>query len=166
MSRYRRLLPIAIVLLSGTTALAQSASPGSVAAFYKIWIGKFPSERVGGKTFLEQPDVKRRVSKILGPDAFADMAEMRASFRAQEYKNWLVVSGCRPHMCVDAQWTIAINLVSNETWVCSAPLNADFVLMGATHKKPIHQPRKQGDGCPEGENIAGSIERLFPAELN
>jgi hypothetical protein len=166
MSRYRRLLPIAIVLWSGATAAAQPASPDSSAAFYKIWIGKFPSERVGGKTFLEQPDIRRRVMRILGADALSDMNEMRASFRAQEYKNWLVVSGCRPHMCVDAQWTIAINLVSNETWVCTAPLNAGFVLIGATHKKPVHIPRKQGDGCPEGENIAGSIERLFPVELN
>jgi len=69
-------------------------------------------------------------------------------------------------MCVDAQWTIAINLASNETWACSAPLNTDFVLVGATHKKPAKLPRKQVGGCPEGEHIAESIERLFFAELN
>jgi hypothetical protein len=166
MSRDLLLLPFAVFLLSWMTAPTQSASPGPPAAFYEIWIGRFPSERVNGKTFLEHPDVRRRVTRILGADALSDMNEMRASFRAQKYNNWLVVSGCQPHMCVDAQWTVAIHLVSNETWVCSAPLNADFVLVGTTHKKPTRLPRKQGSGCPEGENIAESIERLFPTELN
>jgi hypothetical protein len=166
MSRHLLLLPIAMVLLSRMTAPAQSAPTDSSAASYKVWVGKFPSERVSGKTFLQQPDVKRRVTRILGPGALSDMKEMCASFRAQQYKNWLVVSGCQPQMCVDAQWTIAINLASNETWACSAPLNADFVLVGTTHKKPTRLPRKQGAGCPEGENIAEPIERLFPAELN
>jgi hypothetical protein len=160
------LLSFALFLLISTIAPAQSAPPDSAAASYKVWIGKFPSERVNGKTFLQQPDVKRRVGRILGANALSDMNEMRASFRAQQYKNWLVVSGCQPHMCVDAQWTIAINLASNETWACSAPLNTDFVLVGATDKKPTRLPRKQGDACPEGEHIAESIERLFPAELN
>src|SRR5258708_22670963 len=147
MSRCVLLLPMVMCLWSWMTTSTRSAQPDSSAAFYRAWIGKFPSERVNGKTFLEQPDVKRRVARIVGTDALSDTNEMRVSFRAQEYKNWLVVSGCQPHMCVDAQWTIAINLASNETWVCTAPLNADFVRTGATHKKPTRVPRKQGAGC-------------------
>src|SRR5471030_1590423 len=166
MSRDLRLLFFALFLLSWMTTPTHSAPPDSPATFYKVWVGKFPSERVNEKTFLQQPDVKRRVARILGPGALSDMNEMRASFRAQEYKNWLVVSGCQPHMCVDAQWTIAINLASNETWACSAPLNTDFVLVGATHKKSAKLPRKQGGGCPEGEHMVESIEWLFSAELN
>ena len=166
MSRALLLLPIAMFLWISTAAHTQSDALNSSGAFYKLWIGKFPSERVRGKTFLEQPDVRRRVAQVLGPDALSEMKEMRASFRAQQYKNWLVVSGCQPHMCVDAQWTIAINLASNETWACIAPLSGDFVQFGASHQKPIRVPREQEKGCPEGENIVEQFDRLFPAALH
>jgi hypothetical protein len=165
MSRYPLLLLIVLSLLSSTTANTQSVAPDSSGAFYKLWIGKFPSDRVAGKTFLEHPDVQRRIKQTLGPDALPEMKEMRASFPAQEYQNWLLVSGCQPHLCVDAKWTIAINLVTDETWACLAPLSADFVQFGASDKKPIRVPRKEGQICPEGENVAEQFSRLSPAEL-
>ena len=142
MSRYLLLFPAVMFLLSSTAVNTQSAMPNSSSAFYKLWIGKFPSDRVKGKTFLEHPDVQRRIKQTLGPDALPEMKEMRASFPAQEYQNWLLVSGCQPHLCVDAKWTVAINLVSDETWACLAPLAADFVLFGASNKKPTRAPRR------------------------
>jgi hypothetical protein len=165
MSRYPLLLLIAMSLLSRTAANTSRAALFSSGDFYKLWIGKFPSDRVVGKTFLEHADVQRRIQQTLGPDALPQMKEMRASFPAQEYQNWLLVSGCQPHLCVDAKWTIAINLVSDETWACLAPLSADFVQFGASNKKPIQVPRKEGLICPEGENVAEQFSRLSPAEL-
>lgn len=165
MSRYLLLLPTVMFVLNWTTANSPCAALDSSGAFYKLWIGKFPSDRVRGKTFLEHPDVQRRIKQTLGPDALPEMKEMRASFPAQEYQNWLLVSGCRPHLCVDAKWTIAINLVSDETWACLAPLAADFVQFGASNKKPMRVPRKEGQICPEGENVAEQFGRLSPTEL-
>ncbi len=165
MSRYPLLLLIAMSLLSWTAADTSRAALFSSGDFYKLWIGKFPSDRVAGKTFLEHADVQRRIQQTLGPDALPQMKEMRASFPAQEYQNWLLVSGCQPHLCVDAKWTIAINLVSDETWACLAPLSADFVLFGASNQKPIRKPRQEGLICPEGENVAEQFSRLSPAEL-
>ncbi len=165
MSRYLLLLTVVMFLLSSTTAPTQPATLESSGAFYKLWIGKFPSDRVRGKRFLEHPDVRQRIQRTLGPNALPEMEEMRASFPAQEYRNWLLVSGCQPHLCVDAKWTVAINLVSDETWACLAPLAADFVLFGASNKKPIRASRKEGQICPEGENVAEQFSRLSPAEL-
>jgi len=165
MSRFLLLLPIAMFPLTWTTASTPSAALDSSGAFYKLWIGKFPSDRVKGKTFLEHPDVQRRIKQTLGPDALPEMKEMRASFPAREYQNWLLVSGCQPHLCVDAKWTIAINLISDETWACLAPLAADFVQFGASNKKPIRLPRKEGQTCPEGENVAEQFSRLSATEL-
>jgi hypothetical protein len=158
-------LPVVMFLLISTAAHTQPAAPDSSGAFYKLWIGKFPSDRVAGKPFLEHADVQRRIKQTLGPEALSKMKEMRASFPAQEYQNWLLVSGCQPHLCVDAKWTIAINLVSDETWACLAPLSADFVLFGASDKKPIRVPRQEGQICPEGEKVAEQFSRLSPAEL-
>src|ERR1700730_5758504 len=154
MSRYLLLFPAVMFLLSSTAVNTQSAMPDSSSAFYKLWIGKFPSDRVKGKTFLEHSDVQRRIKQTLGPDALPEMKEMRASFPAQEYQNWLLVSGCLPHLCVDAKWTIAINLFSDETWACLAPLAADFVQFGASNKKSIRVPRKEGQIYPQAENGA------------
>jgi hypothetical protein len=165
MSGYFFLLPIAMLLLNPTAANTQPAMPDSSSDFYKLWIGKFPSDRVRGKTFLEHPDVQRRIKQTLGPDALPEMKEMRASFPAQKYQNWVLVSGCQPHLCVDAKWTVAINLVSDETWACLAPLAADFIQFGASNRKPIRVPRKEGGICPEGENVAEQFNRLSPAEL-
>ena len=165
MSRYLLLIPIAMHLLISTAANTQPAMSDSSGAFYKLWIGKFPSDRVGGKTFPEHADMQRRIKQTLGQDALPEMKEMRASFPAQKYQDWLLVSGCQPHLCVDAKWTVAINLVSDETWTCLAPLAADFVLFGASNKKPIQVPRKEGKICPEGENVAEQFSRLSPAEL-
>jgi hypothetical protein len=165
MRRFLLWLPIAMFLLTSTAAHSQQAAPDSSGAFYKEWIGKFPSDRVRGKPFLEHPDVQRRVKQTLGPDALSEMKEMRASFPAQEYRNWLLVSGCQPHLCVDAKWTVAINLVSDETWACLAPLNADFVHFGASNQKSIRVPRQEGLICPEGETVAEEFSRLSPAEL-
>ena len=165
MSRFLLWLPMAMLLWASTAAYTPSAAMDSSGAFYKAWIGKFPSDRVRGKPFLEQPDVQRRIKQALGSDALAQMKEMRASFRAQQYQNWLLVSGCQPHLCVDAKWTVAINLVSDETWACLAPLSADFVQFGASDKKPIRVPRQEGQICPEGETVAEQFSRLSPAEL-
>ena len=165
MSRYPLLSLIVISLLIWTATDTSRAALFSSGDFYKLWIGKFPSDRVKGKTFLEHPDVQRRIKQTLGPDALPEMKEMRASFPAREYQNWLLVSGCLPHLCVDAKWTIAINLVSDETWACLAPLAADFVQFGASNKKPIRLPRKEGQTCPEGENVAEQFSRLSATEL-
>ncbi len=165
MSRSLLWLPIAMFLLTSTAAHTQPAAPTRAGAFYKLWVGKFPSDRVRGKTFLEHADVQRRIKQTLGPDALPEMKKMHASSSAQEYQNWLLVSGCLPHLCVDAKWTIAINLVSDETWACLAPLSADFVQFGASNKKPIRVPRKEELICPEGENVAEQFSRLSSAEL-
>ena len=148
--------------LSGSMAAAQPAVSG---ADYKQWVGKYPSDRVQGKTFLDQPDVQRRVTQTLGRGALAEMKKMATSFRTQEYKGWLLASGCQPHMCVDAQWTVAIDLTSGETRTCLASLDADVVQLGASNKKPVRLPRKPGEGCPEGEKISEQFDRLFPAAL-
>jgi hypothetical protein len=165
MSRYPLLSLIAMSLLSWAAADISRAALFTSGDFYKLWIGKFPSDRVAGKPFLDHADVQRRIKQTLGPDALSQMKEMRASFPAQEYRNWLLVSGCQPHLCVDAKWTIAINLVLDETWACLAPLSADFVQFGASGKKPIRVPRKGGQICPEGENAAEEFSRLSAAEL-
>ena len=165
MSRYPLLLLIAMSPLSWTAADLSRAALFSSGDFYKLWIGKFPSDRVAGKPFLEHADVQQRIKQTLGPDALPQIKEMRASYPAQEYQNWLLVSGCQPHLCVDAKWTVAINLVSDETWACLAPLSADFVQFGASGKKPIRVPRKEGLICPEGENVTEQFSRLSPAEL-
>jgi hypothetical protein len=165
MSRYPLLSLIVMSLLISTAADTSRAALFTSGDFYKLWIGKFPSDRVAGKSFLEHADVQRRIKQTLGPDALPAMKEMRASFPAQEYQNWLLVSGCQPHLCVDAKWTIAINLVSDETWACLAPLSADFVQFGASNKKSIRVPRKEAQICPEGENVAEQFGRLSPAEL-
>jgi hypothetical protein len=165
MSRYPLLSFIAMSLLISTAADTSRAALFTSGDFYKLWIGKFPSDRVAGKPFLEHADVQQRIQQTLGPDALPAMKEMRASFPAQEYRNWLLVSGCQPHLCVDAKWTIAINLVSDETWACLAPLSADFVQFGASNKKSIRVPRKGGQICPEGENVAEQFGRLSAAEL-
>jgi len=161
------LLVLSVLLLNPSTAETQAVGPETaVSASYKIWIGKFPSDRVNGKTFLEQPDVQRRIKRVLGANALRDMRQMHVSDRAQGYKNWLLVGGCQPHFCTYAQWTVAINMISGDTWACVAALNSQLLEYGSSKSKSIRVPRKmEEEGCPEGARISERFDRLFPTEL-
>ncbi|MEI7806273.1 MAG: hypothetical protein WCI56_13190 [Hyphomicrobiales bacterium] len=158
----RLLLLLPVFLLSWSSAGAQTTLPAANAVSYKTWIGKFPSDRIGGKTFLEQADVQRRVKTTLGANALRQMQQMRASEKIREHRNWLLASGCQQHMCPYAQWTVAINLVSGETWACVADLNSGFFEYGSTNGKPVRVKRKlEDEGCPYNEKISERFDSLF-----
>ena len=162
MSRKAALLAIAIQLLALPMAVQVEAKTRTVpSADYQAWAGKFPSDQVDGLKFLKTPDVRRRITEILGLRAVAEMEGMHASSKSVLHRGWLLVSGCLPHFCLDAQWTIAIDTNSGTTWVCSAPLDSKTIIYGTTKARLVRKPRNgYEERCPEGDEVAGMFDKF------
>jgi hypothetical protein len=154
-----------LILLIGQFQVAPlyAATDVSGAKKYQVWVGKFPSDRVEGKTFLELPDIQRRIVKILGAAAVQDMKEMHVSFRAIEHRGWLLVSGCFPHLCVNAQWTVAINFQTGRTWVCLASLPSQSSIYGSSKDTLKQKIRNLNENkCPEGKTVGEQFDKFLP----
>lgn len=114
-------------LPSGVTSSVNNA--GALRAF----VGKYPFDQVNGRKLIEVPEVRSRIQILLGANVPNLIANWEVSSQIEEHAGWLVAAGCRPHMCSDNQWVIAINLSDYTVFVCVAEEDRP-VKYGATKK--------------------------------
>ena len=139
------------------TSLKPEVNPTDLRA----WVGKYPTDRLQGLTFLERPEVQLLVSAALSSDAVSQMRSMLVVEPIAEYNNWLIAHGCQPHMCVDGQWLVAINLTNLETRACLALVDSPTVRFGVSDKKFIDLPRADDEACPSPEEALAKFDFLF-----
>ena len=127
----------------------------------KEWVGKYPFDRVRGLTFLEQPEIQLRIALALGAEALTIIKGMGTVPPIKESNGWVVASGCQPHMCIDGNWTVAVNLTSLELRACLAEVSSKNVRLGNSNKRLVELSRATLEGCPGVENILELFERAF-----
>jgi clan AA aspartic protease (TIGR02281 family) len=149
------------LLLLATVAWAVPARAQADPAAIKAWVGMYPHDRLRGLTFLEDPEVQTRVINALGPSAVSQIKDMATVGPILQRGDWLIAYGCRPHMCADAKWWVAINLTSFETRACLALLGSPTVRFGASGKKYIDLPRAREGACPEPEKTIPMFDQLL-----
>jgi clan AA aspartic protease (TIGR02281 family) len=148
-----------LVDIAGVGSTQVDADPANM----KVWLGKyplgnFPTDVVGGSSFLESPEVKTRIAAVLGPNAVSQMEVMGTVSPIIEQGNWLIAGGCFPHRCMDGGWIVAINFANLEMLACLALVDLPTVRWG-TSGKQFQASGKQYVDLPRGTVVAGCPEK-------
>ncbi|UIJ45669.1 hypothetical protein LZK98_01515 [Sphingomonas cannabina] len=131
--------------LTNAAAVATGADPGPLAAY----VGRHPSEKVDGRTFLDEPLVKAAVGAVAkdaeardfvfkydGPDAPIVMSEGR-----------VLAWGCEKHNCGYHNWSVAITPDGASAEVCYYE-NEDSVEGRSTWYLPGGKTETRPGNCP------------------
>ncbi|MCW5747623.1 MAG: hypothetical protein KIT36_15660 [Alphaproteobacteria bacterium] len=138
-------------LLAAATLLAavpaQAADPAQ-------WAGKFPSDKLDGKTLWE----------TLGP-AFDAAVGARLARTVRDgwgpevpvvvQDGWTIAYACKAHDCGDNNVTLAI---SPQRRIIACTLVGDDK-DGGTWREAARPPRAAGNGCPEGAAVIAALRR-------
>lgn len=125
------------------------SGPGDLRA----WLGKHPHDRVRGHILLDVPDLKDRLSAVLGAETVAAVRPMTVAEPVAEQNGWLLFGGCTPHACNTGHFAAVINLVSYDVWACARLENpaaeTDTLLWGGPDRpaRPRPQPPEEDDLC-------------------
>ena len=143
-------------------AATRWADPDALKAF----VGKYASDQINGVTLVEVPEVRSRVQFLLGANVPNLMSQWATSTPFEEQVGWLVAAGCRPHLCHDNQWVIAINFSNYYMFICFAEEKNRLVKYGATGKTLIElTPSINAPPCPDKESALPVFQRLFFAPI-
>jgi hypothetical protein len=141
-------------------ALASGAALAADFSGLQAWVGKYPSDRIGGRTFFAYPGVQAEMRKAMGEPAY------RAALRIQGPEGVVVRVGdhlaawrCMAHDCGDKNTTVVARLAKGDVVVCVqlAPQQAArrWYIAG---RAPVDE---RGEGCPFDEaEIRAAIQRL------
>lgn len=138
----RTLVAIAIAAVAG-------AGPALAAPDLDRYAGKYPSDSVGGTTFLNHPVVIAGVEQAVGDAAVRDwvLGPDSVQMPIAVSAGMLFSQACEPHNCGDHIWTILIHVETGTTDVCyhdGAEMGFDesrwYLAQGATEMRP--------GGCP------------------
>ena len=152
--------------LSAAIALAAGLVSGPVTSAgdnprdLKVFVGKYPFDRVKGRTLLQMPELRSRLQALLGRSGLNDIERLSVSVPAEEHSGWIVAQGCRPHNCGEEQWTVAVNLSDYSVLACLG-IEGQPVRYAATGRKLVEQPPKKEFPCPEIADAVPAFERVF-----
>ena len=154
-----------------TTAAILASGAALAAPDLADYAGKYPSDAVGGTTFLEHPDVIAGVEQavrdaavrdwVLSPDTVQSPISTAAAM--------LLSQACEPHNCGDHTWTILIHIETGATDVCyhdAAEMGFDqsrwYLAQGSTRDAARRLP--VGIGLPRafGEHSRRDVARFRP----
>jgi S1-C subfamily serine protease len=154
------------VLTEASSWRPTSPHPIAKPSDMKIWVGKYPHDRVRGLPFFEHPEIQILINGALGFDAIAQLEQMGTVDLIKEQSDWLIAHGCQPHDCIEHQWLVAINLSSLETRVCLAGIDSPTVRFGASGRKFIEAPPHTGNKpCPDVNEALSKFDLLFPTSV-
>lgn len=157
-----RLALCASIALAASLLSEQVAHAGDAPGDLRAFIGKYPFDRVHGRSLLQAPELRSRLQALLGRAGANDIDRMSVVVPVEEHAGWLVAHGCRPHDCSEEQWTVAVNLSDYSVRACLG-LEGQPVRYAATGRKPIELPPKRDLPCPESSDAVPAFERVFAA---
>ena len=108
----RPLYALAFLSLAGASA---SAAPDLAA-----YAGKYPSDKVGGVSFLKHPAVVAGVKQAVKDAAVRKWVLSPETVESPIFDSGgvLLAHACEPHNCGDHGWTILIHIETGSTDVC------------------------------------------------
>lgn len=119
----------------------------------RAWLDRHPHDRVRGHILLDVPDLKHRLTAVLGADTVAALRPMTVAEPVTEQNSWLLFGGCTPHACNTGHFAVVVNLVSYDVWACARLENpdadTDTLLWGSPDRpaQPRPQPPEDDDLC-------------------
>lgn len=136
---------------AGNDAAANAAAPASppAAGLLSAYVGKYPFDKVEGRTFLDQPSVKAAVAATVG-----DAGVRKFVFTSNGPNAPIVLKdgrllawGCEAHNCGYHNWTIAITPDGGDAQVCFYH-NDESAEGASTWYLPGGRTEKRAGNCP------------------
>jgi len=154
-------LCLRIIALASLAAFA--AVSGAAAADFnglQPWVGKYPSNRIGGKTFFDYPGLRAEMRKTMGAQPYAGLQQIRGPegvvVRVGDH---IAAWYCQQHDCGDKNATVIARLAKGDVVVCwqhapEQPARRWYI----PGRAPVDE---SGEGCPyEAADIGAAIRRL------
>ena len=147
---------LAVALVLGAAGSAGAANLKGLQA----WVGKYPSDRIGGRTFFDYPGLRAEIRRTMGEQAYRGLQQLRGPegvvVRVGDY---VAAWQCMQHDCGNKNATTIARLGMGDLVVCwqHAPEQAArrWYIPG---RAPIDE---RGEGCPfEADEIAAASKRL------
>jgi hypothetical protein len=139
------------------------AAGGAAAADLKglqAWAGKYPSDRIGGRTFFDFPGVRAEMRKTMGEQAYRGWQKILGpEGPAVRVGDHVAAWHCQQHDCGDKNATIIARLATGDVVVCwqhapDQPARRWYI----PGRAPVDE---RGEGCPhEAADVGAAIRRL------
>jgi hypothetical protein len=108
-------MALALLVVAGGPATARAQAPG-VDGLAR-WADRYPSDRVAGREFWNDPAVAQSVARLLGPERYRLFRQMDVESQVHVADGFLSVFRCQPHNCPN-QATLLIDLRTGAVVVC------------------------------------------------
>lgn len=122
---------------------AEASLTGPLAGY----VGKYPFDKVEGKTFFEQASVRSAVEGAVRDSTIRDWILKKAGPQAPiaAVEGRLAAWGCEAHNCGPHQWTVLVAPDGHDAQICYLPDGADKPAWYAGGEKIART-----DPCPSG----------------
>jgi hypothetical protein len=155
------ILRACVALLMAVAAMA-AASGVSAADFsgLQAWVGKYPSDRIGGRRFFDHPGLRAEMRKTLGDQAYrAEQGIRGPEGVVVRVGDHIAAWHCMQHDCGDKNTTTIARLGAGDVVVClqlapDRPASRWYI----PGRAPVDE---RGEGCPfDAGDVAAAIRRL------
>ena len=158
MASLRLFLSVALV-----AAIAAAGAERAAAADFSglaAWVGKYPFDRVRGRTLLDYPGLRPEIQRLLGAQAYAEWNIIRGpSPPVMRVGEHVAANYCQAHDCADKNTTILVHLRTGAIALCwtnqPATAGARWFVSGRAVKL------ERDPSCPGNEDeVRASLRRL------
>jgi hypothetical protein len=148
-----------VAALAHLAAMFAAGSAGAAGfAGLQAWVGKYPFDRVGGKTLLDHPGVRPAIQKLLGPQYRAWSAIRGPSPPVLRVGDYIAANYCQAHDCGDKNTTILAHAARDYLVVCWTDMPSQAGARWFIPGQPVRHER--GQSCPGDENeVRAAIRR-------
>lgn len=80
---------------------------------WKQWEGRYPFNRLLGRTLFEVDGVAARVRALAGADIYSALLDQTVMGKVYVAEDWLLAQGCMKHMCDEFRFSLFLNTVEN-----------------------------------------------------
>lgn len=149
------------VVLASFIALSAAGS-ASAADFtgLQAWVGKHPSNRIGGRQFFDHPGLRAEMRKTMGERAYRGLQGISGpEGLVVRVGDFIAAWHCQQHDCGDKNTTTIARLAKGDVVICwqHAPEQAArrWYIPG---RAPVDE---RGEGCPQdAAELGAAIRRL------
>ncbi len=125
-------LPLGALALAGAAESKRAPAKRTAATALTAYVGKYPFDKIGGRTILEQPAVRAAITRLVKAEADRDFiyTSNGVSHLIFRKNDRIVFAGCAHRACDTDNWTVAISPNGKQAEICvhnSASDTGEFV---------------------------------------
>jgi hypothetical protein len=126
-------------------------------ADWELWLGKYAGDKIRGSDLFAVPQLAALLRRHVDAKARGDLENLSVESPIERRGDWIVVVGCRPHMCGGDRYVLAIDGATRELALCMKDddYDARTTTLRWFGRKPatVKFPLDAGAGCPDADDM-------------